>query len=491
MKRSILLLLPVFSILSCSLFAQSPGAVKGLSFGLQGDFSPGKAGPGTLNFNPATLLGNATSPVQLPADIESLRRATIFTVYQNAAATEEIPVWEMTGDFGDIALTSNQVISKSRKTNLPFATDKAVSRNTGSSETILHTYRASWGKGTAENAGKEGIVRFGGAASSASLVAEFLLYERILSEEEVTRVESYLALKYGITLQKNYVNTLGKTVWDWKSDKTYSHNIAGIARDDQSTLRQKQGCSANLPGELVIGISSIETLSSRNNGSIGNRDYLVWGDNAGSNTWNQYVKSSAGEITMPERKWLMKASGNSPGSIATALKIDTKTLLTSTFSKENFCLIIDRSGNGDFSADHCTYIFPDVISEDGIASFSGVHWDTDGSGKDVFTFGLRTLPPPAVLVNGKTTDDQDVAIQSFLLYPNPVTDGRYSISVTMGKPTDVQVQIYDGYQHLVESVKGSGKHSYFFSGRLNVPAGSYTVRLIMPGKEITKMLIVQ
>lgn len=284
MKRSILILLPVLFILSCRLFAQSPGGIKGQSFWLQGNFSPGKTGTGILNFNPATILDDAKTPVKLPDEMESLKRVTIFTVYQNTGTVAETPVWEMAGDFGDMALTTNRVSSISRKTNLVYTTNKSGLHKPGNSEAIVHTYRSSWSSRPVDNTvSKEAAIRFGSSNasqllhSSPSLIAEFLLYEKILNEEEVAKVETYLALKYGITLQKNYINASGKIVWDWKKDKNYSHNIAGIARDDQSTLRQKQGTSSGVPGELIIGINKIEPFNSGNNSPINNRDYLRLG----------------------------------------------------------------------------------------------------------------------------------------------------------------------------------------------------------------------
>ncbi len=500
MKRSMVILLPLLSILSCHLFAQSPGSIKGQSFWLKGNFTLGNNRQEVMNFNPAAVLGDGKAPVKLPATMESLRRVTIFTVYQHTGTIAETPVWEITGEFGDIRLTTRQVSSKSRKTNLAFAKNNQQSSRPGTGEAIINTYLGSRSisPGTENTEYKEAAVRFGStgtaqpAKASPSLIAEFILYERILQEEEVAKVETCLALKYGITLQKNYLTASGKTVWNWEKDKGYSHNIAGIARDDQSALHQKQGTSSNAPGELVIGINKIETLNSSNTGRVNDEDYLIWGDNAGSSTLDQSVKNAGNEILLPAKKWLMRASGSTANTIATELKTDTRTFLAGYLTKENFCLIIDRSGTGNFVPEHCEYIMLDNISEDGTAGFSSIYWDTDGSGKDAFTFGLKQCTPATSQVNNKAvTGKEATGLMSFLLYPNPVTDGQYKMAITFDKPTDIQIQVYDGYQHLLETRKGSGQAAYIFTGNTKLPPGTYTVRLVTPDKEVNKILIVQ
>jgi hypothetical protein len=90
-------------------------------------------------------------------------------------------------------------------------------------------------------------------------------------------------------------------------------------------------------------------------------------------------------------------------------------------------------------------------------------------------------------VNGK----EAAGLISFLLYPNPVTDGHYKMSITLDKPTGIQVQVFDGYQHLLETRKGSGQAVYFFTGNTSLPPGAYTVRLITQDIEVNKILIVQ
>lgn len=67
---------------------------------------------------------------------------------------------------------------------------------------------------------------------------EIIVYDRVLTPMERRQVESYLALKYGITLDKSYVNSKGEVLWDLKDNKGFNTRITGVLRDNISNLYQ-------------------------------------------------------------------------------------------------------------------------------------------------------------------------------------------------------------------------------------------------------------
>ncbi len=484
-------LLPGLLLLSFNLFAQSPGGVTRQSYWIQGNSSPDAIQPGSLNFHPAIIRDDSKTTNKIAGSIGSMRRATIFSIYQDPGVDTEKQVWKLAGGFGDLSLSTHQVISKSRKTSIAFAKNRVASQKPGTPGAIIHTYLSRAGASpVAGNGDKEFSIQFGDPGSTGTANAsnglsyEFILYEKILNEEEIARVETYLALKYGVTLEKNYLNSLGKVVWSWENDKHYSHDIAGIGRDDRSSLYQKQSTPCQAPGQLVIAVDKIAQSNSTNKGQLNNGDYLIWGDNAQSIILSENANTATGEITLPGKKWLMKASGVSASKIATELTIDTKTMLPVHVSKDGFCLVIDRSASGNFSDGNCTYIMPDNISADGMASFSGVNWDADGSGEDVFTFGVKAV------TRNKFTDSKNAGI-SFQLYPNPVSDGNYKMTINLDKTADIQIQVYDIQQRLLETKKATGQASYLLTGYLKAPPGTYTVRLTTGETELNQILILQ
>ena len=90
-------------------------------------------------------------------------------------------------------------------------------------------------------------------------IPEFILFDAPLSSQQQQRVDSYLALKYGLTLDQttptDYLASDGTTqMWDadLSSASTYNHNIAGIGRDDDSGLGQVKSRSSFTESLVII-----------------------------------------------------------------------------------------------------------------------------------------------------------------------------------------------------------------------------------------------
>jgi len=133
-------------------------------------------------------------------------------------------------------------------------------------------------------------------------IAEVITYSATNSDTNDTdarnRIQSYLGIKYGITLApdingttKDYVNSDGTVIWDQSANVGYNHDIAGIGRDDASELNQKQSSSVNnatdgsgpIEGILTMGLTDIYDKNSDNISSnpttFNNKEYLIWGNN--------------------------------------------------------------------------------------------------------------------------------------------------------------------------------------------------------------------
>jgi hypothetical protein len=109
------------------------------------------------------------------------------------------------------------------------------------------------------------------------------------------RVNSYLAIKYGRTLDQtsaqNYLASDGTTIpWDATTadNATYKNRIAGIGRDDCSGLVQKQSQSQDSISSFTVltaGFDTIRTSNALNTSEfINNLSFLMWGDDNGALT---------------------------------------------------------------------------------------------------------------------------------------------------------------------------------------------------------------
>src|SRR5262249_50097182 len=96
--------------------------------------------------------------------------------------------------------------------------------------------------------------RFDAGASEffSGSIAEIVTYPNTSHTTAArNKIETYLGLKYGITLQHDYVSAVGATVWSRSFNAAYNTNITGIARDDNSGLTQKQGKSSSAAQDML------------------------------------------------------------------------------------------------------------------------------------------------------------------------------------------------------------------------------------------------
>ncbi|PJJ66597.1 RCC1 domain-containing protein [Chryseobacterium geocarposphaerae] len=174
----------------------------------------------------------------------------------------------------------------------------------------------------------------GGAETSVAFQQnEMIVFPTKLTDVEVNKVESYLAVKYGQTLSKeqnrNYLNSTGAVVWDG-SVIDYYNNVFGIARDDISALHQKQSRSINDGQKLIIGAgSSLTNTNAANTNSLAEGQFLMTGDNGlfqGLKTPLAYTAGSNGATNYRfESIWKVQNTG-SVGSVTVAWPKGVKNL---------------------------------------------------------------------------------------------------------------------------------------------------------------------
>lgn len=108
-------------------------------------------------------------------------------------------------------------------------------------------------------------------------IAEVIAFSRYVDATERNQIESYLAMKYGITLDQaiasNYYNSAGSIVWDASANGVYNKNIFGLAHDFDSELLIEQSRSAT---SNLIQLSNPATLL--------DGDFLFLSDNGLSGT---------------------------------------------------------------------------------------------------------------------------------------------------------------------------------------------------------------
>ena len=100
---------------------------------------------------------------------------------------------------------------------------------------------------------------------------------------ELEKINSYLAIKYGITLEEgSYVDSDGAVVWSRSDNYDYTSNIFGIGRDDNTGLYQVQSQSMETDF-ITIYKGTLATLNSANttfgSGFASDKTFVILGSN--------------------------------------------------------------------------------------------------------------------------------------------------------------------------------------------------------------------
>jgi gliding motility-associated-like protein len=160
---------------------------------------------------------------------------------------------------------------------------------------------------------------FGAASAYDSVkVAEIAVYSTALTTPEVDRMESYFAIKYGITLghpyyASNWNGATGRRVY---FAGAYSNEIIGIAQDLQAGLRKAQSKSSSKNDIFSLSLGPTKANDSLNNAAFpADMDYLMAGhDGLGVNCWSTNkinTPTEPNDHVRVERTWKMFQTGPS------------------------------------------------------------------------------------------------------------------------------------------------------------------------------------
>ncbi|MCB9230380.1 MAG: gliding motility-associated C-terminal domain-containing protein [Bacteroidia bacterium] len=184
-------------------------------------------------------------------------------------------------------------------------------------------------------------------------LAEVIFYNRDLTQAELDKVHTYLAVKYGITLnnsaggtQGDYTATSGALLWDASVNPGYHYQVIGIGRDDAEGLMQKQ--SHDFDDQNRIYLSTLQPTNVANTGTF-NSDisYVIMGNDQGGQ-----CASSASTAEKPAtpfisgrlgREWKVTKT-NFSQSFNVDLLLDT-CMLPTTINPTYLKLLVDTDGN--------------------------------------------------------------------------------------------------------------------------------------------------
>lgn len=228
-----------------------------------GAYAPGNtsAAPGVDSYGRSFSSTTVTYNEPLIINVKTNANGTQTEIYKNGVKIDNTA--GKTGDFG-----TGNLLNFYEYKNLPF---------------YLGT-------------GRSGI---SGRAFSAlnGRLTEVIAYTAPNSDLNQQKIQSYLGIKYGITLHANtstndsgvstttrlndvnYINSAGNVIWNTASNSGFNYDIAAIGRDDNSQLYQKQSKSVNSTDDITIGLTDIAATNNLNSSTCNDKNFLVWGNN--------------------------------------------------------------------------------------------------------------------------------------------------------------------------------------------------------------------
>jgi hypothetical protein len=326
-------------------------------------------------------------------------------------------------------------------------------------------------------------------------IAEIVVYSAANPASLRNQVESYLALKYGITLGNavypiNYTSSAGTVFWTGLS--AYQHNIFGIGTDNASGLAQTSSNSMNSGSGDGTGQSGMGNLVLNTSTALANGQFLMIGTDSAALT-EETITSAMGPASAIGssrlvRTWKVQTTGTVP---AVSLTFDiTGLTLSGGSAVTNYYLLIDNDGDGEFKTGTQTLVQASGITGN-LISFSGTNALANGV---VFTLitqpeGDFTLPEwwedftasvkgNVVTLHWKTATN--LAIDHFTVYHS--TDGGTFTPVakipltTAMPPEGISYEVTEpgngGFFYRVQAVLNDGTENYSIIRMITIGASN-------------------
>jgi hypothetical protein len=228
---------------------------------------------------------------------------------------------------------------------------------------------------------------------------EIVAYDRIPSNAERQRIESYLALKYGITLDPSvdYLRSGGSTIYpSTGSHSGYVHDIAGIGRDSNSGLYQFASRSQNAGNMIYV----------TNPSDLEDNEFFIWGHNNVALSSVNDTDVGGGIQRRLNRVWRVKETGGDGNVGSISITVD----LSQADDPKNpadLRLLVDSDG---IFANATQYSVSSYSGD--LFTFNNVNMNTD----NYFTIGTVNkvaTPLPVELTSFEVTYEPPVVVATW------------------------------------------------------------------------------
>lgn len=411
----------------------------------------------TLNFNSADYVNAGTYLGNVPYSQEY----TLVMVCK-PRRTRETVLWNL--DFGDSVVRG-------------FSTERILLRNGGSlltsiqyasqtdNEPIIATLRQSAPAAVQPNA------RLNVGDTVPMKVAEVQYYSERVDDNLLRRIQSDLAIRYGITLGPvDYVSRGGTVIWDHYNNQAFHHRITGVGADMVVGLNQLRSRSEMRGSLLTVSTTAMVDGT-----------YLLIGDDDAPLYYNsEYEPNSMTWNYRLSRYWKVQNTGAAWQPFTLAFD---KRLLPASY--DSLVLILDGAVYRPSMENGDSVVFGNIVFS------NSTHQFTLGYGKWLWQQAVNGNNGGAKRVGSVARSEKGDtgAKPAASVYPNP-TRGHFTLAVSgAGKAGRVSATVYNTQGAVVATFSGSGRESYTFEGDLpsgniyyatiSTDNGSQTIKLVV------------
>lgn len=370
------------------------------------------------NGNPALSLNKPldTKSREVLLKRTNLSQATIIGVFApNANFDKEMLLYGLSGRPGQgVFVTTRQVIPsiESGKSKFAYGTSQGMNLmySSASSESNVNDFRvksmriAAYYRSTPPSKniwGEKGMttLSFGSTYNKSNVnhnsifsinssenrafsgyIPELIAYNRLLTPLERRQVDSYLAIKYGLSLPVSFIGSNGQLLWDYASDPAYNNRITAIYRDNASGLYQRESATSyeELPNYSDqndyyhnnslynrSSASRLLVLGRQFANKTNNGDYIFWGDNNASIKLKE-IEGVLG-IKIMNRQWLVRTNITTTNQADRKLEWQVTDLNSST---KGFVTTFRISSSGN--AQGTAFTQKPLIETNGYLGISGI-----------------------------------------------------------------------------------------------------------------------
>ena len=333
-----------------------------------------------LNFNPVVQFENANAEyfeLGNSLGITGTSEFTVFSVQTYATASRTIigpdtgshlpgPYYQYEGGrnthAGIVGISNNT----SPAVGVPFVS--AASRSGNDFFSYYNSVQEGTGNNAVSFAGANKTIGSAYSAASQYLegdLGEVITFNRTLGATEQLQVESYLAFKYGITLDQTSATdyfasdctdatcSTGTIMWNATTAGNFNNDIAGIGRDDEQALDQRVSKSVNSDSLVAFALDNNFTVANndaaRTTTHATDLSFMTWANNDATSSvpaWTTTGAPTSRQIL--DRKWKIDETGT-VGTVYLSIPDDSSSA-TSKLPVEGITVyLLTKTADNDFS----------------------------------------------------------------------------------------------------------------------------------------------